>query len=106
LRKGERVLRPRRSFGSPLADEIGPIPYTVAQKLVDAFYPPDLQEYWKPSFLTEISDAAIDTMLVWSANRSSPLCHVVIEHTLGGAVSRIDRNTTAFNYRDVCSTAS
>ena len=70
MRKGERVLRPRRSFGSPLADEIGPIPYTVAQKLVDAFYPPDLQEYWKPSFLTEISDAAIDTMLVWSANRS------------------------------------
>jgi hypothetical protein len=43
-----------------------------------------LQEYWKPSFLTEISDAAIDTMLVWSANRSSPLCHVVIEHTLDG----------------------
>jgi len=26
---------------------------------------------------------------------------VVIVHTLGGAVSRIDRNTTAFNYRDV-----
>jgi hypothetical protein len=29
------------------------------------------------------------------------LCHVVIEHTLGGAVSRIDRNATAFNHRDV-----
>jgi FAD/FMN-containing dehydrogenase len=29
------------------------------------------------------------------------LCHVVIEHTLGGAVSRIDRNVTAFNHRDV-----
>jgi hypothetical protein len=40
-------------------------------------------------------------MLAWSANRLSPLCHVVIEHTLGGAVSRIDRNVTAFNHRDV-----
>jgi hypothetical protein len=89
---GERVLRPLRS---PLADEIGPSPYTVAQQLVDAFYPPDLQECWKPNFLTEISDATIDTMLVWSANRPSPLCHVVIEHTLGGAVSRIDRSQSS-----------
>ena len=40
-------------------------------------------------------------MLVWSANRSSPLCHVVIEHTLGGAVSRVDGDATAFNHRDV-----
>jgi hypothetical protein len=76
---GERVLRPLRS---PLADEIGPSPYTLAQQLVDAFYPPDLQECLKPNFLTEISDATIDTMLVWSANRPSPLCHVVIEHTI------------------------
>jgi hypothetical protein len=101
IEKRERVLQPLRSFRSPVADEIDPSPYTVAQKLVDAFYPPGLQEYWKSSFLTEISDAAIDTMLAWSANRPSPLCHVVIEHTLGGAVSRIDRNATAFNYRDV-----
>jgi hypothetical protein len=98
---GERVPRPLRSFGSPLADEIGPMPYTAAQKLVDAFYPPGLQEFWNSSFLTEISDAVIDTMLAWSANRPSPLCHVVIEHTLGGAVSRIDRDATASNHRDV-----
>lgn len=55
IEKRERVLQPLRSFGSPVADEIDPSPYTVAQKLVDAFYPPGLQEYWKSSFLTEIS---------------------------------------------------
>jgi hypothetical protein len=38
------VLQTLRSFGSPLADEIGPMPYTAAQKLVDAFPPPGLQE--------------------------------------------------------------
>ena len=95
IEKGEQVLRPLRSFGSLLADEIGPSTYTVAQKLVDAFYPPDLQEYWKSSFLTEVSDAALDTMLVWSVHRPSSLCHVVIEHTLGGAVSRIDRSQSS-----------
>ena len=101
IERGERLLQPLRSFGSPLLDEIGTMSYTMAQKLLDDFYPPGLQEYWKSSFLTEISDAAVDTMLSWSANRPSPLCHVVIEHTLGGAVSRIDRNATAFDHRDV-----
>jgi FAD/FMN-containing dehydrogenase len=45
IEKRERVLQPLRSFRSPVADEIDPSPYTVAQKLVDAFYRPGLQVY-------------------------------------------------------------
>jgi FAD/FMN-containing dehydrogenase len=101
IEAGERILKPLRAFGAPLADQIGPMPYTTAQKLIDAFYPPGLQQYWKSSFLTAISDAAIDTMVAYCANRPSPMCHAVIEHTLGGAVSRVDREATAFNHRDV-----
>ncbi|HEV8713690.1 MAG TPA: FAD-binding oxidoreductase, partial [Candidatus Binatia bacterium] len=101
LEEGERVLQPLRAFGTPLADQIAPILYTAAQKLVDAFYPSGLQVYFKASFLKEISGAAIDTMAAYCANRPSPICHLVIEHTLGGAVSRIDREATAFNHRDV-----
>jgi hypothetical protein len=101
IEEGERLLRPLRAFGSPLADQIGLIPYTAAQKLIDVFYPPGRQQYFKASFLKEISDAAIDTMVAYCANRPSPICHLVIEHTLGGAVSRIDREATAFNHRDV-----
>ena len=101
LDEGERVLKPLRAFGSPLADQIGPMPYTAAQKLIDAFYPPGLQQYWKSSFLKAISDAAIDTLVAYCTSRPSPLCHAVIEHTLGGAVSRVDRDATAFNHRDV-----
>jgi FAD/FMN-containing dehydrogenase len=100
LNEGERVLKPLRAFGPPLADQIGPMPYTAAQQLIDAFYPPGLQQYWKSSFLRDISDGAIDTIVAYCAHRPSPLCHVVIEHTLGGAVSRIDRDATAFNHRD------
>jgi FAD/FMN-containing dehydrogenase len=101
LEVGERVLKPLRAFGTPLADQIGLMPYTAAQKLVDAFYPPGLQAYFKASFLKELSEAAIDTMVAYCANRPSPICHVVIEHTLGGAVSRVDREATAFHHRDV-----
>jgi FAD binding domain/Berberine and berberine like len=101
IEEGERILKPLRAFGPPLADQIGPIPYTAAQQLIDAFYPPGLQQYWKSSFLQEISDGAIATMVTYCANRPSPMCHAVIEHTLGGAVSRVDREATAFNHRDV-----
>jgi FAD/FMN-containing dehydrogenase len=101
LEAGERVLQPLRAFGTPLADQIGSMPYTAAQKLLDAFYPPGLQQYWKASFLREISDEAIDTIVTYCAQRPSPICHGLIEHTLGGAVSRVDREATAFNHRDV-----
>jgi hypothetical protein len=59
----------------------------AAQRLIDAFYPPGLQQYWRSSFLQEISDAAIATMVASCAHRPSPMCHAVIEHTLGGSAA-------------------
>jgi hypothetical protein len=39
LDEGERVLKPLRTFGTPLIDRVGPMPYTSAQKLIDGLYP-------------------------------------------------------------------
>ena len=80
LEAGERLLQPLRAFGTPLADQIGVMPYTAAR----SWSTPSirgLQSYFKASFLKEISDAAIDTMVSYCA-RPSPICHLVIEHTL------------------------
>jgi hypothetical protein len=99
--EGERVLKPLKVLGPPLMDQIGPMPYTTAQKLIDGFYPSGFQNYWKSSLLKEIGDEAIDTMEAYCARRPSPMCHGLIEHQLGGAVSRIDGEATAFNHRDV-----
>jgi len=96
---GERLLRPVRAFGSPLMDGIGPMPYTALQGMLDPFYPPGLLNYWKSSFLTELGDGAIDTMLAHCADRPTPLCHMAIEQ-MGGAVSRVDAEETAFAHRE------
>jgi hypothetical protein len=101
IAEGERVVRPLRSAGSPVLDQVGPIPYTAAQQLLDSFYPFGLQSYWKSSFLKEISDGAIDTMVAYCGRRPTPICHGIIEHQLGGAVRRADREATAFAHRDV-----
>ena len=58
LTEGERLLKPLRAFGPPLIDQIGPIPYTAAQQLIDGFYPPGLQNYWKASFLKKCESEA------------------------------------------------
>jgi hypothetical protein len=46
LEVGEGVLKPLRAFGTPLADQIGLMPYTAAQKLVDA-----VLSAWAPGIL-------------------------------------------------------
>jgi len=101
LAEGERLIKPLRAFGPPpLMDQIGSIPYTAAQKLIEGLYPPGPQNYWKSSFLRTISDEAIDTMVDRCARRPPPMCHGVIEHQLGWAVRGIDREATAFGQRD------
>jgi len=100
LAEGERLVKPLRAFGPLLMDQIGPIPYTAAQQVIDGFYPFGLQNYWKSSFLKAISDEAIDAMVAYCAKRPSPMCHGLIEHQLGGAVRRVDREATAFGQRD------
>jgi hypothetical protein len=97
---GERILRPLKTLSPVLMDSIGRMPYTSAQKLVDDFYPKGLQNYWKSSFIQEISDEVIDTIVHYCGNRPSPMCHGLIEHQLGGAISRVGRDETAFNHRD------
>lgn len=99
IAEGQRVLQPVKRFGSPIMDQIGPLPYTAVQQMLDTDYQPGLQYYWKSSFLNELSDNAFDTMITHITNRPTPFCHVAIEE-LGGKVSQIDTATTAFNHRD------
>ncbi len=98
LEKGEEVIRPLREFGSPMVDAVGPMPYTEVQGLGDPLYPPGRLNYWKSSFVDELSDRAIDTMVAHFAAVPSPLSLMALEQ-LGGAVSRVGKDETAFNER-------
>ena len=99
VEEGERVLRPLREFGTPLADVIGPMSYTQVQGMLDEGFPPGLQNYWKSNFLSGLDNTAIEIIVEHVRNASSPNSAVAIEQ-LGGAVSRVGKDDTAFNHRD------
>lgn len=99
LDQGEEVIRPLRQFGPPVADLVQPIPYTTMQTLMDDGFPNGLQNYWKSSFLQELSDEAIDTIIAHFTAAPSPLSALVIEQ-FGGAGARVGRDETAFSHRE------
>ena len=98
LPEGERVIRPLREFGAPLMDTVQPMPFPTMQKLLDDAFPDGTYNYWKSTFVTALSDEAVD-LIVEHANRmQSPLSAVVIE-LYGGAASRVGTSETAFAQR-------
>jgi FAD/FMN-containing dehydrogenase len=100
VEQGERDLEPLRRFGSPLADEIGPLAYTEVQAAADAFFPIGLCFYWKSHFLKEISGDAIEATVSHFASVPSPRSLLIFQQ-FGGAVGRVGRSETAFWHRDV-----
>jgi FAD/FMN-containing dehydrogenase len=98
LAEGERVIAPLRGFGRPLMDMIQPMPFPVMQTVFDAAVPDGHHNYWKSSFLRELSDEAIDVIVRYANEASSPLSAVLIEQ-YGGAASRVGVHDTAFAQR-------
>ena len=96
---GEQMVRPLKEFGPPVADMIQPMPYVKAQSLIDESFPRGRYNYWKSNLLRELSDDAIDTLVEGFRGVTSPYSSVLIEQ-LGGAVSRVAKDETAFNHRD------
>ena len=100
IEEGEQVLRPLREFGPPLADLIQPMPYNVAQTMADILWPPEHHYYWKSSFMKDLSDDAIETIVTHFAAVPSPQTVVLVDHNGGGAISRVGRDETAFAHRE------
>jgi FAD/FMN-containing dehydrogenase len=97
--QAEEDLRPLREFGSPLLVELGPMPYTVLNSLLDAGYPTGNLNYWKSGFLSALSDAALEGILERFAVCPSPMTAILLEH-FHGAVTRVPVDATAVPHRE------
>ena len=86
--EGERLYQPLRELGPVLLDMSEPMSYFAVQHLFDHEYPTGRRYYWKSSYLSGLSDGAIDVLVEFGKNRPSVLSSVDV-WPLGGAISRV-----------------
>jgi FAD/FMN-containing dehydrogenase len=97
--EGERVAAPLRKFGTPIADVIAPQPYAAWQTILDPLLTPGLRNYWKSHDFQEVSDGLIDALIAHARKLPDPNTEIAFAQ-LGGAVSRVPADATAYSHRD------
>ena len=94
----ETVLSVKR-FGTDGLDAIGPMPYAEINAMLDESVPRGALNYWKSSFLSELTDDAIDAIIECQARAPSPMSQLILEH-FHGAATRVPIEDTAFPHRE------
>jgi hypothetical protein len=94
------ALAPLRTFGQPVADVIGPVPYVALQSMFDHSAPPGMHAYWKTAYLDDLDDAGIDELVDQAAGLRDlfPLSVIHLHH-LEGAVRQLPESGAAFSHR-------
>jgi FAD/FMN-containing dehydrogenase len=95
----ERRFKAIRAFLAPALDLVGPIPHPALQSMFDPIYPAGLQWYWKADFVNQLSDDAINLHMKFAAALPTWQSSMHL-YPVNGAASRIDKNETAWSYRD------
>ncbi|MDQ7978907.1 FAD-binding oxidoreductase [Paraburkholderia sp. SARCC-3016] len=96
---GERVTRPLLEMGTPLFAAVQSMPFPDMQRLADQGNPDGIHNYWRSTFIKELSDAAIELIVEQSNLAASPLSMVLLQ-IFDGAVRNIGVADTAYSQRD------
>jgi len=96
---GERIAKPLRSFGHPIADVVAPHPFTAWEAILDPLLTPGMRNYWKSHDFLELSDGLIDVLTDHARRLPDPQTEIAFAQ-LGGAVSRVPADATAYAHRD------
>jgi FAD/FMN-containing dehydrogenase len=99
IAEGERALAALRAQGKPIADVIGPHPFTAFQAALDPLLAPGARNYWKSHDLRTLPDELIDTLIEYAPAVPDPQCEILLAQ-MGGATNRVPASDTAYSHRD------
>lgn len=99
MTEGEKILAPFRAFGKPIADVIGPHPYTGWQAGFDPLLTPGARNYWKSHNFTVLKDGLLKILIADGEKLPSPFSEIFVGR-LGGAINRVPVDATAYPHRD------
>src|SRR4029434_2731751 len=98
LDDGEKLVRPLRTFTTPLADLLAPQPYTQMQTLFDEAWPPGRRYYNKSSIVRRITDAVSEALVEDGRTMPTPISAIALPQ-LPGTARRVAADATAFPHR-------
>jgi FAD/FMN-containing dehydrogenase len=99
---GYEAIEPLRTFGDPLVEIVEPQPYVELQQASDENYPAGDRYYWKSHNFREPADGVFDVLAEYALTVPVPASGMSGFNTthLGGAVSRVPNDATAYPHRD------
>lgn len=96
---GEKVMKPLHEFGPPVADHLGPMPYSVTQTLMDEATLPGNRYYIRSDYTKELGDDAVHAMVERFQVVPSPQSGILF-FPFGGAMRSPLRGETSYVHRD------
>ena len=100
VEEGEALVRQFRQVAEPVADLLGPMPYTVIQSLIDPLWAKGIHAYFKSTNLSGLDDELIAALCRIHLDAPGPQCEIHV-HQMGGAVARVGEGDTAFPERSM-----
>jgi FAD/FMN-containing dehydrogenase len=96
--EGRDVLEKIRDDLDPAASDLSVVPFGFMQTVTDDLFAHGLRTYIKAGFAADLPDGLIDVLLDRAARLRSPISQVELL-ALGGAISRVSPDATAFPFR-------
>ncbi len=75
-----------RSFGTPVGEHVGAVPYTAWQQVFDPLLVPPARNYWKSHNFNTLSDAALDVVVDYAGKLPSTESEIFLG-LIGGAAN-------------------
>jgi FAD/FMN-containing dehydrogenase len=97
---GEGYVQALRAAAEPVADLLGPMPYSVIQSLVDPVWEKGIHAYFKSANLARLDDELVDRLCELHLAAPGPQCEIHV-HQMGGAVARVAEDATAYAERSM-----
>jgi len=98
-KKGEPLVAPLRTFGTPVGEHVGVQPYTAWQQAFDPLLTAGARNYWKSHNFATLADGLFDAVIDYIERQPSPQCEIFFG-ALGGATMRPATDSAAYPHRD------
>jgi FAD binding domain/Berberine and berberine like len=100
IEEAESHVHGFREVAEPVADLLGPMPYTAMQTLIDPLWPQGIHAYFKATNLARLDDQLIERLSKLHRQAPGPQCEIHV-HQMGGAIARVGEGESAFAERSM-----